>query len=109
MTKVLEIHAGTESLSGAGDDEDLRGRFIDLGKPAQEIFDQFEADGVALVRPVESQGGHTGVVMNLDRGIIHSFYKSRFLAALASQARLRAARNDKKGTLFGTAKAVPSR
>src|SRR5690349_10844890 len=109
LTKILEIHAGTECLSRAGDDEDLRGRFIDLCKSAQEIVNQFEADGIALVRPVEGQGGYTGVVMNLDRGIFHSFFESRFLAALASQARLRAARNDKKKTLFGTAKAVPSR
>src|SRR6476469_9675883 len=106
LTKILEIHAGTECLSRAGDDEDLRGRFIDLCKSAQEIVNQFEADGIALVRPVEGQGGYTGVVMNLDRGIIH-LIKVNSSPLLPRKLGCERLGMTKTKTLFGTPKPCP--
>src|SRR5208337_1651885 len=70
--QVVEVQAGTESLPCPGQDQYAGGRLVHFVQSANQIFDEFVADGVALVGPVESDGGDGGIEGELEGFVVHS-------------------------------------
>jgi hypothetical protein len=62
---------GGESLARARQISTMASDVLHLFQRAQQIVNQFEADGVALLRTVQRDRGDAGVVCELDRLIIH--------------------------------------
>src|ERR1019366_8892318 len=73
--QVVEVHAGTKGLPCPGQDQDAGGRVVHFVQSADQIVDEFVADGVALVGPVEGDGGDARVEGELERLVVHDGYQ----------------------------------
>ena len=64
--EIVQIHPRAKSLARAGQDQHDRIRLGDLVERAQQIVNQFEADGIALLGTVQRDGRDAAVVCELD-------------------------------------------
>src|SRR6202158_5824609 len=69
--RIVEVQAGAEGLPCPGQDQDAGRRVSHFFQGADQIVNQFVADGVALVGPVEGEGGDAGVEGEMERFVVH--------------------------------------
>ena len=69
--QVVQVHAGRESFARSGHNEYARVGRLDFLQRAQQIVNQLEADGVALVRTIQRDRSHARIVCELDRFVVH--------------------------------------
>src|SRR5208282_156632 len=67
----LEVQTGAEGLPCTGQDQDAGGGVSHLLQSADEIVNQFVAEGVAPFGAVEGDGGNGGVEGELERFVVH--------------------------------------
>jgi len=69
--QFFKVHARAKSLACARQYDHLRGRFLDLIKSSQQLFDQRATNGIALLRTIERNGGNAGIKGELNCLIFH--------------------------------------
>src|ERR1019366_277882 len=67
----VEVQPGAKSLPCPSQDQDAGGGISHFLQSADQIVNEFVADGVALFRAVESDGGNGGVEGELERFVVH--------------------------------------
>ncbi len=87
--KGLQVHAGAEGFSGAGDNADAGGAFFDLVESGLNFGNHARGDGVALVGAIQSDDGEVAGKFEL-QGFKH--LSRSFLQYLTSDTSLRLAR-----------------
>ena len=70
--QVLQIHAGAECLSRSSQDQHDGVRVRHFIKRTQQIIDQFEADGIALLRAIQSERCQFALKCELNRLVWHT-------------------------------------
>src|SRR6266404_1733381 len=69
--QIVEVHAGAEGLPCPRQNQDAGRRVSHFVQSTDQIFNQFIADSVAFVRPVEGEGGDAGIESEMERFVGH--------------------------------------